>query len=247
MTRERVRACIRILDPDGISIRTLRRLKRRVYEVPGSHYLWHLDGCHKLIKFGFVVHTCIDGFSRYIIYTVCRDNNRANTVLNAFKDGSRELQLLPRKVRTDKGGENTNVLYFMYETLGLDSNCCITGKSTGNQKVERLHRDSTEKALEPYIILFHFFVRRGLDVDNNLHMFVLHYLFMKRINESLSQFQVVWNNHKCRSFYKNRSPNQVLLLAQVSNLGLDDIDASCRNLLFDTFIVTLQTAINLLA
>lgn len=171
VSRERVRDCIGSLDPDGISIRKLRRLKRRVYEVPGSHYLWHLDGCHKLIKFGFVIHTCIDGYSRYIIYTVCRDNNRANTVLTAFKEGSRKLKLLPRKVRTDHGGENFNVLRFMFETLGLDSDCCLTGKSTGNQKVERLHRDSTEKVLEPYIILFQAFVRRGFNQENNLHMY----------------------------------------------------------------------------
>jgi len=56
VSRQRIRDCMRLLDPDGVHICQLRRLKRRVYEVPGSHYLWHLDGCHKLIKFGFVVH-----------------------------------------------------------------------------------------------------------------------------------------------------------------------------------------------
>jgi len=214
VSRQRIRDCMRLLDPDGVHIRQLRRLKRRVYEVPGSHYLWHLDGCHKLIKFGFVVHTCIDGFSRYVVYTVCRDNNRANTVLKAFKQGSKDIQTLPARVRTDKGGENVNVFRFMYGVFGDDTDCCFTGKSTGNQKVERLHRDSTEKALEQYIFLFHYFVRCGLDVDNNLHMYILHYLFMDRINESLTEFQNVWNNHKLRSV-ENKSPTQLLLLSHV--------------------------------
>jgi hypothetical protein len=113
VTRKRIRDCMRLLDPDGIHIRKLRRLKRRVYEVPGSHYLWHLDGCHKLVHYGFVVHTCIDGYSRYVVYTVYRDNNRANTVLKVFKEGSKDLQILPQRIRTDKGGENINVFRCM--------------------------------------------------------------------------------------------------------------------------------------
>ena len=56
VTRQRIRDCIRSLDPNGNDIRKIRRLKRSEYEAPGSHFLWHLDGCHKLIKFGFVVH-----------------------------------------------------------------------------------------------------------------------------------------------------------------------------------------------
>ena len=214
VTRQRIRDCIRSMDPIGNEIRTLKRLKRRVYEVPGCHYLWHLDGCHKLIKFGFVVHTCIDGFSRYLIYSVCRDNNRANTVLNAFKEGSMDVGVLPSKIRTDKGGENVNVLCFMYEVFGEDADCCLTGKSTGNQKVERVHRDSTEKALEPYILLFRYFVVRGLNVDNNLHLFMLHFLFMARINESLMEFVKAWNHHKLRTV-NNRTPTQLLLLGQL--------------------------------
>jgi len=92
VSRQRIRDCMGALDPVGNDIRRIGRLKRRTYEVPGSHFLWHLDGCHKLIKFGFVIHTCIDGFSRYLIYSVCRDNNRANTVSNAFKEGSKNIR-----------------------------------------------------------------------------------------------------------------------------------------------------------
>lgn len=229
VTRQRIRECIRSIDPHGTEIRQIRRLKRRTYEVPGCHFLWHLDGCHKLIKYGFVVHTCIDGFSRYLVYSVCRDNNRANTVLSAFKSGSRDIGVLPAKIRTDKGGENMNVLCFMYEIFGEDSRCCITGKSTGNQKVERVHRDSTEKALEPYILLFRYFVLRGLDLDNNLHLYILHILFMDRINESLVEFIGAWNHHKVRTL-NNKTPTQLLLMSQIQgsscgvNVSEDELD-----------------------
>ena len=33
VSRQRIRDCMRLLDPDGVHIRQLRRLKRRVYEV----------------------------------------------------------------------------------------------------------------------------------------------------------------------------------------------------------------------
>ena len=89
VTRKRLRECIRSLDPEGIFIRKTRRLKRRVYFVPGSHYLWHMDGCHKFIRFGFVVHAAIDGYSRHVVFIKCSDNNRASTVLSEFKKGCR--------------------------------------------------------------------------------------------------------------------------------------------------------------
>lgn len=215
-TRKRLRDAIADIDPDGNVIRKLKRLKRRQYSVPGTHYLWHMDGCHKLIKYGFVVHTCIDGYSRYIVYTTCSDNNRANTVLTHFKKGSKELKTLPRRVRSDKGGENMNVCRLMFDIFGTDTDCFITGKSTGNQKVERVHRDGTEKALEPYIILFAYFVEEGLDLDNPRHMYVLHFLFHARINESLLQFKTAWNNHKVRTL-SNLSPIQILTLNEMTN------------------------------
>jgi len=194
-TRKRVREMIKSVDPDGAVIRQTRRLKRRIYEVDGSHDLWHIDGNHKLIKFGFVVHACIDGFSRFLVYITCSDNNRANTVLKAFLKGAKDLRTLPRQCRSDMGGENVNVRRFLVDCFGADSGCFLMGRLTGNQKIERLFRDSTEEVLEPYIILFQSFVRKGLDVDNELQMFILHYLFKDRINASLLLFKESWNNH----------------------------------------------------
>ena len=96
VTRQRIRDCICSLDPDGNDIRKIRRLKRSEYEAPGSHFLWHLDGCHKLIKFGFVIHA----------------------MLHASTEGRYGSGSAAKKERTDKGGENFNVLCFMYEIFG---------------------------------------------------------------------------------------------------------------------------------
>lgn len=41
---------LNIIDPHGIERRSKYRLKRRKYSVPGSNYLWHVDGFDKLKK-----------------------------------------------------------------------------------------------------------------------------------------------------------------------------------------------------
>lgn len=34
-----------------------------------------------------------------------------------------------------------------------------------------------------------------LDVDNEVHLFCLHYIFIPRINDSLVEFMNAWNTH----------------------------------------------------
>ncbi len=48
----RVRECQRRIDPQGCVLRRLRNLRRRVYSVQGPQHLWHIDGHHKLIRYG---------------------------------------------------------------------------------------------------------------------------------------------------------------------------------------------------
>ncbi|KAF8835009.1 hypothetical protein BDN67DRAFT_913766, partial [Paxillus ammoniavirescens] len=36
------------------------------YSVPRSNYLWHIDGHHKLIWWGIVIHGMIDGFCQTV-------------------------------------------------------------------------------------------------------------------------------------------------------------------------------------
>ncbi|ROI16569.1 hypothetical protein DPX16_22546 [Anabarilius grahami] len=69
--RHRVRERIRLMDPAGTLIRRRRLIRRRVYNVRGSNHLWHIDSNHKLIAWRFVLHGCIDGFSRTVIYLRC--------------------------------------------------------------------------------------------------------------------------------------------------------------------------------
>lgn len=48
-----------------------------------------------------------------------------------------------------------------------------------------------------------------MDFNNPINLYCLYYLFLPRINESLSRFRLSWNNHKLRTEH-NRTPNQLL-------------------------------------
>lgn len=60
------------VDPVGARLRLNRRTQilRTEYKVPRPNSLWHIDGHHKLILWGFVLHGCVDGFSR-MVSTFC--------------------------------------------------------------------------------------------------------------------------------------------------------------------------------
>lgn len=72
----------------------------------------HIDGHHKLIRWRFVIHGGIDGYTRKIVFLHCSGNNRAATVLKLFEKGVHENGL-PSRVRCDKGIENVDVVRFM--------------------------------------------------------------------------------------------------------------------------------------
>jgi len=218
VSRERVREMFRKIDPEGNELRKRKCLRRRVYHSQGIHHVWHMDGWHKLIKYGFVVHAAIDGRSRYIVFMHCSDNNESLTVLEQFRIGAEEIKIIPKAVRTDKGGENVDVWRFMLLFWGVDSNCYKAASSNLNQRVERGWRDMRNSTLQTYIDTFLLFEMLGMDVDNAVHMFCLHFMFKDRINTSISSYRNAWNHHPMSS-ENNRSPVNILFTENDSNGG----------------------------
>ena len=54
------------------------------------------------------MHGAIDGFSRFIVYLHCSNNNKSETVLQLLDNAVKDYGL-PDRVRSDKGGENIKV------------------------------------------------------------------------------------------------------------------------------------------
>ncbi len=66
--RYRIRESIFRTDPIRRSLRWHQTLTRRTYSVKGANSLWHIDGHHSLIRWRFVIHGGIDGYSRLVVF-----------------------------------------------------------------------------------------------------------------------------------------------------------------------------------
>ena len=95
--RQRIRDALHCVDPEGSQRRLCKALNRREYHVDYPNDLWHIDGYHKLIRWGIVIHGGIDGYSRLVTYVQAATNNRAQTALNAFLQGIEEYGV-PQRV-----------------------------------------------------------------------------------------------------------------------------------------------------
>jgi hypothetical protein len=122
--RRSVRECLHSLDPIGRAMRRRFTIQRRSYNVAAF-----------LIQWKFVVHGCIDGNNRAIIYLKCRTNNLAATALEFFIEGTEKFGVLLR-VRTDRGVENVDIARYMIIARGTGRGSIITGNSVHNQRIK---------------------------------------------------------------------------------------------------------------
>ena len=60
-----------------------------------------------------------------------------------------------------------------------------------------------------------------LDIDNEIHMFSLHFVFRDRINSALQKFKTAWNNHPLSS-ERNLSPLQLWIQGLLANSHVQD-------------------------
>ena len=222
VTRQALRDSVNRVWPGQRVARTGHRLQRRAYNVAGPHHLWHVDGHHKLIKYNFVIHGCIDGFSRAIIFLRCSDNNRAKTVLKLFTKAVHEFGL-PSRIRTDRGGENIEMAKYMIRNRGSDRHSVIAGKSVHNQRIERFWVDLKKDVVNYYINLFQAMegINFLLQTTDHICLFVLHYLFMDRINEDIKVYIGIWNKHQLRTVKGQYTPEQLLVLHHDRSAALD--------------------------
>ena len=181
--RERVRESLLRVDPIGRQMLRRYAICRKVYSVPGPNCLWHIDSNHKMITWRFVIHGCINGFSRTVVYLTCT-KNCAQTVLELFRKAVDDFGL-PSRVRGNRGAENVDVAQEMITRHGENRGSFIAGRSAHNQRIERLWAEVNRVSFALYIGIFKFMEDNMLlDPLDEIHLFCLHFIFFPRINAS---------------------------------------------------------------
>ena len=171
-----------------------------------------------------VIHGGIDGFSRVPVYLKCSATNSAQKVREYFVEAVATFGL-PRRVRSDMGGENIGVAQFMWSQPhdSFYSTRMIMGRSVHNQRIERLWRDLFQGCIGLYYQLFTYLENIGLlDPCNEVHLFVLHFIYMPWIQRSLDHYCQAYIHHPISS-YHNRTPAQLFIagLIEANQQGAD--------------------------
>lgn len=169
-----------------------------------------------LIRYRIVIHGFIDGYARLALGMRASNNNRAQTVLDLF-DSIAAVHGYPSRARGDYGTENVLVANRMNEVRGLRRGSYIYGRyvyipasvtvnnnifsrSVHNIRIERLWVDVTRGFGRKWKDLFRLLeTTYGLNVDNERHLWLLHYLFLNRINDDIEAWIGSWNHHTLSS------------------------------------------------
>uniref|UniRef100_A0A3B1J120 Integrase catalytic domain-containing protein n=1 Tax=Astyanax mexicanus TaxID=7994 RepID=A0A3B1J120_ASTMX len=217
--RSRVRESMRRVNPTAAALRAMSQtLHRRRYHVAGPNSLWHLDGNHKLIRWRIVIHGGIDGYSRLIVCLRASNNNRSSTVMESFVNAVSKYGV-PSRIRTDHGGENNSVCLMMNIFRGPERGSALRGRSTHNQRIERLWGDLWRGLTNVYYDIFSFLESEGIvDIDNEMDLWALHYVYLPRINRDLDAFVRQWNNHSFRT-ERHQSPTQIFVRGCLEQQG----------------------------
>lgn len=107
VNQEVVRVLLKLIDPEGVEIRTRRRLRRPKYNNKGPNFLWHMDCYDKLKPFGICISGCIDGFSRKIMWLTASSNTSDSRIIaGPYHKTIKSLGGCPQTIRADLGTEN---------------------------------------------------------------------------------------------------------------------------------------------
>lgn len=106
----------------------------------------------------------------------------------------------------------------------------ISGKSTHNQRIERLWKDVFQGCLSLFYELFHYLESEALlDPVNDVHLWCLHYVYLPILNRHLSTWSSAWSHHPLRT-EKNLSPIQLWVrgihLSNGSTMDVIEVSAS---------------------
>ena len=122
-------------------------------------------------------------FSRVVTCLKCSNNNYVKVL---FIDARQKFSI-PSRVRCDHGIENVDVARWILDTRGLYRGSIITSSSVHNQRINRLWCD-LRVVVRPFSnIFYHLEDSQVLDPLSEADLYVLHYVYITRINNALQE------------------------------------------------------------
>jgi transposase InsO family protein len=216
---------LKVVDREGLDLRRKHKLHRRIFAVEGPNQVWSLDGHDKLKHWGFPIHGCNDGFSRYLLWIrVGTSNNDPRFPLACYLDAIEELAgekrdnvcisiLLtmlmlivraPLKINSDRGTETVD-LYSVHTSF---HRLCPQGnleqsykysKSVHNQKIECFWSQFIKQYLQRWRNIFQELEFEGLwEYGDPIDEAALIYIFMPILRAEVVIFQRDYNNYPIR-------------------------------------------------
>lgn len=215
VSQETVRLILKVLDDEGVQLRSQHRLRRRSYFSRGPNYSIHIDGYDKLKPYGIAIHGCIDGYSRKILWLkAAYTNNDPKIVARYYLDYIKTIRKVPRLVRSDCGTENCIIrdiqtaLRFNHGDSMSGPSSFLYGRSTSNQRIERLWDTLSNNCTFFWKNLFKDLREIGRFHDHDpIHVECLRFCFLGLIQSDLDEFVQAWNHHRIRLQPQNESPS----------------------------------------
>ena len=190
-------------------------MRRRQYIARGPNCIWHIDGNDKLLPYGFAIHGAIDGYSRKILWLkVSKSSKNPGYVARYFVDYVRNLNGVPKRIRADRGVENSRVAglqrYFrmLHDDADSGMRSFLFGKSTSNQRIEAWWSFLRRSLLNWWMNYSKDMRDQALfDDSNDLHVECLRFCFYSILQDELYETVENWNHHRIRPSRMAESPH----------------------------------------
>ena len=199
ISKEHVRKALVDIDPEVVSVRKKKAIKRKTYETNGSFDVFHIDGNDNLKRFAFAIHGCIDGFSRKLIWLFVSTKNNdplvaANFYLKAITISGRA----PNTLRMDLGTENV-YCEELQVFFTKNSNSFLYVASIRNQRIEAFWSRLRKFNLSWWIDFCSDLIKcRIFNPGCQFHREALIFSFMPVIRAQLNDFVRIWNIREIR-------------------------------------------------
>lgn len=213
-TQTTLRNALLVIDPEGVTVRSRRRLRRRIYVNRGPNFLIHIDGYDKLKPFGIAIHGAIDGYSRKLLWLKAGpSNNNPYYVARFFVDHISARDRFPRCIRMDAGTENVvirDLQTALFACLRETAPPFLVGRSSANQIIERFWGSLRISCTDFWMNYFKDMRDAGILNDSDpLHIECIRFCYLPLIETQLDIFRQTWNVHRIRQQHSSDVPSGV--------------------------------------